>query len=143
MRKKDRNYYRFAKKKEKQNKRIQILASYVHVPQAKSYLITNLPLLLQNSFFAISQENLPKTSPNKSECWKKCVFCYISLVMAEGLNHCIIMLKCFCIDFIFQNFVFFNTVVIFLEFGSKNIDLFLLWFLTNTCGKLLAVYPPS
>ena len=40
----------------------------------KSYLITNMPLLLQNSFFAISQENLPKTSPNKSECWKKCVF---------------------------------------------------------------------
>ena len=109
----------------------------------KSYLITNLPILLQNSFFAISQENLPKTSPNKSECWKKCVFCYISLAMAEGLDHCIIMLKCFCIDFIFQNFVFFNTVIIFLEFGSKNIDLFLLWFLTNTCGKLLAVYPPS
>ena len=44
----------------------------------------------------------------------------------QPLNHCIIMLKCFCIAFIFQNFVFFNTVIIFLGFGSKNIDLFLL-----------------
>ena len=110
----------------------------------KSYLITNMPLyLLQNSFFAISQENLPKPVQIRVNVEKNVFFCYILLAMAEGLNHCIIMLKCFCIAFIFQNFVFFNTVVIFMGFGSKNIDLFLLWFLTNTCGKLLAVYPPS
>ena len=55
---------------------------------------------------------------------KNVLFCRISLAMAKGLNHCTIMLKCFCIAFIFRSFVFFNTVVIFLGFGSKNIDLF-------------------
>ena len=51
------------------------------------------------------------------------------------------MLKCFCIAFIFQNFVFFNTVVIFLGFGSKNIDLFLLPFLTQYLWKVIGSLP--
>ena len=109
----------------------------------KSYLITNMPLLLQNSFFVIPMQICQKPVQIRVNVEKNVFFRYILLAMAKGLKHCIIMLKCFCIAFIFQNFVFFNTVVIFLEFGCKNIDLFLLWFLTNTCGKLLAVYPPS
>jgi len=102
-----------------------------------------MPVLLQNSFFAIAMQICQKPVQVRVNVEKNVFFCYISLAMAKGLNHCIIMLKCFCIAFIFQNFVFFNTVIIFLGFGSKNIDLFLLWFLTNTCGKLLAAYPPS
>ena len=75
MRKKDRNYYRFAKKKKNKTKQYKFWLHMRMCHKQKSYLITNMPLyLLQNSFFAISQENLPKTSPNKSECWKKCVF---------------------------------------------------------------------
>ena len=76
MRKKDRNYYRFAKKtkKKKQNKTIQILASYVHVPQAKKLFNYKYALIVAKLIFCHSHANLPKTSPNKSKCWKKCVF---------------------------------------------------------------------
>ena len=68
VRKKDRNYYRFAKKKKNKTRQYKFWLHMCMCHKQKCYLITNLPLLLQNSFFAISQENLPKASPNKSEC---------------------------------------------------------------------------
>ena len=60
VRKKDRNYYRFAKKKEKQNKTIQILASYAHVPQAKKLFNYKYALIVEKLIFCHFPSNFAK-----------------------------------------------------------------------------------